>query len=110
MKEGLARVEELRGLLRSFSDGGMSIREFLDRLDALDRAGLRHDLPKPVDRWVSEFVVWYADLYDPLLPPRKGMLGRLRDQWDALRGVHRLSTEDVRRAAMELENSLATRR
>jgi len=101
------RVNALLELLHTFTARRVSLEVFLDRLNELNRAGLLRELPKEAEEPISEFVIWYADMYDSKLSPRRGFWGGLRDRWDAWRGIHRVSREHIEEAAIRLERSLS---
>jgi hypothetical protein len=99
--------EEFRVLLNDLNRKAIDIDSFLDRFNELNRHNLYADLGPELRTLVVEFQTWYADMYDAHRPPRAGVVGMLRDRWEALGGNYRISREQLEAAARVLEERVA---
>lgn len=101
--------EELINLLRRFSARTIDINEFRSAFEDLNRRGFSSAITKREDLdEIQNFLAWWVDQYDPTLQPRAGWVGRLQDvMGEALRGEHRVTLEEFRAKARELEHRLS---
>jgi hypothetical protein len=94
--------------IERFNDGKLDIPQLWQEVEVLNREGFRRELRKgDEERAVSEFIIWYLDMYDPQLPSRPGLLGRLRDRLDQVfRAEYRVRPEELRAKALAVERIL----
>jgi hypothetical protein len=88
-----------------FNAGELDISGFWEEVEVLNREGFRRELKDGEEaRAVSQFIIWYLDMYDPMLKPRPGLLGRLRDKLDEVfRAEYRVSPEELKAKAVAVE-------
>jgi hypothetical protein len=91
--------------IERFSAGELDIPAFWQEVEVLNREGFRRELKEGEEaRVVRQFIIWYLDMYDPMLQPRPGLLGRLRDKLDEVfRAEYRVSPEELRAKAVAVE-------
>jgi hypothetical protein len=99
--------EQLTNLLARLNERSMDIFEFRSRLNTLLKGGVKQHLSSKEASIFKDFVAWYLDMYDPKLPPRPGILGRIKDRYSQLlHGEYRVDEADVRNKAEELRQLL----
>lgn len=99
--------QELSAWLTDFLEGRFTVEQLQWRLEKFIKEGHRSTLSLKHRKIIGEFFDWYVDMYDSRLLPRPGIVGHLRDTWaQIIRGEYRVSLQDVRRKAQEVQASL----
>jgi len=104
------RARFLRAVER-FNAGELDIPGFWQEVEVLNREGFRRELKEGKEAGaVRQFIIWYLDMYDPMLQPRPGVLGRLRDKFDEVfRAEYRVSPEELKAKAVAVERIMKQR-
>jgi hypothetical protein len=99
--------EQLTELLTRLNERSMDIFEFRTRLNAMLKEDVKKHLSPEEAKVFKDFVTWYLDMYNPKLPPRAGVGGRIKDRYaQLLHGEYRVSEMDVRNKADGLRQLL----
>jgi len=87
--------EKLSEILQGFVEGKITPDELRCECESLLKAGLRSHLSPEQKEPVLNFIKWWVEFYDPQLPPRPGVLGKLRDLHGQMKGEYRVDREAV---------------
>lgn len=103
MKASTLRVRFLLAVER-FNAGGVDILAFWEEVEILNRAGFRRELREGDEGRAVGHLTWSLDMYDSRRPPRSGLIGQVRDMFDAaFRSEYRISAEEVKTRAIAVE-------
>jgi hypothetical protein len=102
--------ENLIILLKKFNYEGLSVEIFLNELEELNKKGIWQHLNPKERKVFNSFFSWYAGMYDPNRPPRTGLVGKFKDTIGQFKGEYRVSLEQLRRRAIEVEREMNSTR
>ena len=96
--------------LRDFLKDKLTVEQLQWRLEGFIKSGRSRTLSPKQRKALGDFFDWDVDMHEPKFLPRPGILGHLQDALaQIIHGEYRVSLEDVRRKAQEVERLLKHR-
>lgn len=103
----MSATSELLDWLRDFLDDRLTVEQLQWRMEKFIKESHSRTLTEKQRQKVRNFFTWCVDMYDPKIPPRRGILGHLQDAWaQVIHGEYRVSLQEVRKKAKELKKLL----
>jgi len=103
-----SKHEQLLEIVSRFNAGALDIGRFQEEVFRLwqTQPWSWEELPQSLVRPITEFIDCFVSGYDPEAPPRRGLIGRVHDLWDATQGRYRVTEQQLRERALEVETLL----